>query len=102
MSDAERLLSSTEVAALFRVSARTVTAWANAGRLPSLRTPGGHHRFALHVVEAALRGEQPAGHGGIAREVSAAPDEVAIDLTQPQPDRAGIAFPGVAPVASQA
>lgn len=102
MSDAERLLSSTEVAALFRVSSRTVTAWATAGRLPSLRTPGGHHRFQASVVEAALRGEEPAGPGSRVPESSSAPDEMAIDLTHPPRDRAEVSIPGVAPLPSQA
>lgn len=51
-----RLLTPSEVAALFRVDPKTVTRWAKAGRLDSVRTPGGHHRFweeqILAMVEA--------------------------------------------------
>ena len=49
-----RLLSSREVASLFRVSSRTVTSWAVDGRLPSVRTPGGHHRFPVQAVRELL------------------------------------------------
>ena len=80
MNDSERMLSSSEVAALFRVSSRTVTAWANAGRLRSVRTPGGHHRFPASAVEAALRGEP----GGVGRPRATAEPATAIDLTQPR------------------
>jgi len=41
----ERLLTPGEVALKFRVDPRTVTRWASAGRIGSIRTPGGHRRF---------------------------------------------------------
>jgi excisionase family DNA binding protein len=41
----ETLLTPGQVAALFHVDPKTVTRWAHAGRLGSLRTPGGHRRF---------------------------------------------------------
>ena len=47
----EELLVPAEVAALFRVDPKTVTRWAKAGRIPSLKTPGGHHRFRKDDVE---------------------------------------------------
>lgn len=56
--DDHRLLTATEVADLFRVDPRTVTRWALSGRLKSIRTPGGHRRFAEHYVHALLRGDQ--------------------------------------------
>ena len=40
------LLTPGEVAATFAVDPKTVTRWAKAGRLSSIRTPGGHRRFA--------------------------------------------------------
>ena len=44
------LLTPAEVARLFRVSPKTVTRWAQSGRLPAMRTLGGHRRFrASHV-----------------------------------------------------
>jgi len=42
---AGRLLRTREVALLFQVSERAVTDWARKGRLPSVRTPGGHRRY---------------------------------------------------------
>lgn len=42
--NAETLLTPAEVAALFRVDPKTVTRWAKAGKLSSIRTLGGHRR----------------------------------------------------------
>ncbi len=52
--DADRLLTPAEVAALFRVDPKTVTRWAAAGRLSSIRTPGGHRRFRESEIRALL------------------------------------------------
>jgi excisionase family DNA binding protein len=43
-----------EVAAVFHVSAKTVTRWAQAGRIRSIRTPGGHRRFYQADVQSYL------------------------------------------------
>lgn len=45
IAEHERLLTPGEVAARFRVTPKTVTRWANAGKLTSVRTLGGHRRF---------------------------------------------------------
>lgn len=50
----DRLLTPGEVAALFRVDPKTVTRWAIAGRIGSIRTPGGHRRFRESEVQALL------------------------------------------------
>jgi excisionase family DNA binding protein len=52
----EPLLTPGEVAALFRVDPKTVTRWAAAGRIGSIRTPGGHRRFRESEVHALLEG----------------------------------------------
>ncbi|WP_109507793.1 BldC family transcriptional regulator [Nocardioides speluncae] len=44
-AEAETLLTPAEVAALFRVDPKTVTRWAKAGKISSIRTLGGHRRF---------------------------------------------------------
>jgi excisionase family DNA binding protein len=49
-----RLLRTSEVALLFRVSERAVTDWARRGRIPSVRTPGGHRRYPAEKVWALL------------------------------------------------
>jgi excisionase family DNA binding protein len=56
----DRLLTPGEVASLFRVDPKTVTRWASAGRIGSIRTPGGHRRFRESEVRALLRGEDVA------------------------------------------
>ena len=73
MDTGDRLLTPGEVAALFRVDPKTVTRWAAAGRIGSIRTPGGHRRFRESEVRALLEGEGefaeaagtvPGGHSG--------------------------------------
>ena len=58
MDTGDRLLTPGEVAALFRVDPKTVTRWAAAGRISSIRTPGGHRRFRESEVRALLEGEE--------------------------------------------
>ena len=50
----ERLLTPGEVALLFRVDPKTVTRWASAGRIGSIRTPGGHRRFRASEIDGLL------------------------------------------------
>jgi excisionase family DNA binding protein len=54
--DGEALLTPAEVAALFRVDPKTVTRWARAGKLASLRTLGGHRRYRESEVRGLLGG----------------------------------------------
>jgi excisionase family DNA binding protein len=63
MANEDRLLTPAEVAGKFRVDPKTVTRWAAAGRLSSIRTPGGHRRFREHEVQALLDGEVAEGEG---------------------------------------
>jgi excisionase family DNA binding protein len=53
-SDGEALLTPAEVAALFRVDPKTVTRWAKAGKLTSIRTLGGHRRYRASEVHSLL------------------------------------------------
>ena len=55
---AEPLLTPAEVAAMFRVDPKTVTRWAKAGKLSSIRTLGGHRRYRAAEVYALLEGLQ--------------------------------------------
>lgn len=48
------LLTPAEVAALFRVSPKTVTRWAVSGKISAIRTLGGHRRFRASEVKAAI------------------------------------------------
>ena len=51
----ENLLTPSEVAVLFRVDPKTVTRWAKAGKLTSIRTLGGHRRYKESEVKALLK-----------------------------------------------
>ncbi len=50
----EVLLTPAEVASLFRVNPKTVTRWAKAGKLTSIRTLGGHRRYKESEVKSLL------------------------------------------------
>ncbi|MEY4374365.1 MAG: hypothetical protein RL760_531 [Candidatus Eisenbacteria bacterium] len=50
----DQLLTPSEVATLFRVDPKTVTRWAKAGKLSSIRTLGGHRRYRAAEVYALL------------------------------------------------
>ncbi len=53
---AEALLTPAEVATMFRVDPKTVTRWAKAGKLTSIRTLGGHRRYREAEVRSLLAG----------------------------------------------
>lgn len=50
----DKLLTPSEVAAIFRVDPKTVTRWARDGRISSIRTLGGHRRYHEAEVQALL------------------------------------------------
>jgi excisionase family DNA binding protein len=53
-TETETLLTPAEVAEMFRVDPKTVTRWAKAGKLTSIRTLGGHRRYREAEVRALL------------------------------------------------
>ena len=55
-SESEALLTPSEVAALFRVDPKTVTRWAKAGKISSIKTLGGHRRYREAEVRRLLHG----------------------------------------------
>lgn len=59
MNTRPEFLTPGEVARLFRVDPKTVTRWANGGRIDHVRTPGGHLRFPELAVRALLTGDDP-------------------------------------------
>ncbi|WP_433242677.1 BldC family transcriptional regulator [Actinomadura nitritigenes] len=67
----DELLTPAEVATMFRVDPKTVTRWAKAGKLTSIRTLGGHRRYKKAEVVALMAGTvqeatpQPAAQGTI-------------------------------------
>lgn len=61
----EVLLTPSEVASLFRVDPKTVTRWAKAGKLTSIRTLGGHRRYKESEVKNLLANNPiTIGNGG--------------------------------------
>ena len=50
------LLTPSEVASMFRVDPKTVTRWAEAGKLTPVRTLGGHRRYHESEVRSLLEG----------------------------------------------
>ncbi|MEA2508394.1 MAG: hypothetical protein QOG21_476 [Actinomycetota bacterium] len=58
LDNQEELLTPAEVAALLRVTSRTVTQWAKAGKVSSIRTLGGHRRFRMQEIESLIRDSQ--------------------------------------------
>lgn len=62
----KRLLTRTEVAQIFGVSPATVTRWGESGRLPSVKTLGGHRRYEAEVVmrlaQQLIKGEARMEH----------------------------------------
>lgn len=54
-SDLPTLLTPAEVARIFRVDPKTVTRWADSGKLHSIRTIGGHRRYRLEDLLPHLR-----------------------------------------------
>jgi excisionase family DNA binding protein len=54
ITNADQLLTRSEVAAIFGVTAKTVTRWASQGRVPTIRTLGGHRRYRATDIERVL------------------------------------------------
>lgn len=54
MSDMPEMYKLDDVADMFRVGRRTVTRWAREGRIPHIKTPGGHCRFPKDAVDRIL------------------------------------------------
>jgi excisionase family DNA binding protein len=54
---AGQLLRPAEVAKAFGVATKTIAAWARAGRLPFVRTVGGHRRYRWADVRALIDAE---------------------------------------------
>jgi excisionase family DNA binding protein len=55
----DRLLTPAEAAAVFGVDPKTITRWAKQGKLPCIRTLGGHRRFRWSDIEPHVRIGEP-------------------------------------------
>lgn len=51
---ADELLTPGQVARLFGVNPKTITRWANAGRINAVRTLGGHRRYRAGEIYELL------------------------------------------------
>jgi excisionase family DNA binding protein len=56
LTNVDELLTRAEVAAIFGVTPKTVTRWAAQGRVPTIRTLGGHRRYRVSDIERVLVG----------------------------------------------
>jgi hypothetical protein len=54
-------LTPAEVAALFRVDPKTVSRWAEAGKISSIRTLDGHRRYPAREIRSIFRPINSAG-----------------------------------------
>lgn len=61
-----------ELAVLLRVDSRTVSALAEAGKVASFRTPGGHRRFDRAEAERFAAGYRPEGDWASLADLAAA------------------------------
>jgi excisionase family DNA binding protein len=59
MTPIPEYLTTGEVAELFRVDDSTVARWAELGKIPSTRTPGGRRRYPKDAIVALLVEPQP-------------------------------------------
>jgi excisionase family DNA binding protein len=57
-TDSPSLLSPGQVAELFSVDPKTVTRWANSGKLTAVKTLGGHRRYHATQVHELLKRTQ--------------------------------------------
>ena len=86
-TDGDELLTPSEVAALFRVDPKTVTRWAKAGKLTSIRTLGGHRRYRAAEVHSLLNrtpGARPEPQPEVLSEQQA-PRNIPVRPTMPRP-----------------
>ena len=58
MSNQDELMTPGEVAKLFAVDPKTVSRWANTGKISSVKTIGGHRRFLASEIRAKLAANQ--------------------------------------------
>lgn len=58
----EEYMRTAEVARLLHVSPKTVSRWAKEGKIPCVRTLGGHRRFSGRVIRELI--EKLAGEAG--------------------------------------
>ena len=85
-TDGDELLTPSEVAALFRVDPKTVTRWAKAGKLTSIRTLGGHRRYLATEVHSLLNrtpGMSPESQSEVQSEQQA-PRTIPVRPTMPR------------------
>lgn len=58
MSNHEELMTPGQVAKLFAVDPKTVSRWANSGKITTVKTLGGHRRFRAAEIRAMLAASQ--------------------------------------------
>ncbi len=83
------LLTPGEVAMLFHVDPKTVTRWAKSGKLPCIRTLGGHRRYRAELVLNLLRdGAEGVPWSSITEVIQSALQEIRDDQAELDKQRA--------------
>ena len=86
----KELMRTRDVARAFQVSERTVAEWARRGRIPWVRTPGGHRLYPAQQIRELLEASQGEG----ARLDGLAPSAAQASSGSPGPVTAGSGGPG--------
>jgi excisionase family DNA binding protein len=94
-------LTPAAVAAIFFVDPKTVTRWAIAGKLPAIRTPGGHRRFLRSDV-MTLIDPVHAGHLTVPSLCEAVPGSPAAVVAAVIAEAAAVALEAEAELAGEA
>ena len=75
-----------EVCRALEVNEATLRQWADRGRLPVYRTPGGHRRFRREDVEGLM-----SAHGGVAAAAESDPEDLALQRIRRKLSRTDLA-----------
>lgn len=85
MPETDDLLTAGQAADVLQVEIGTVRRWANAGKLPFWRTPGGQRRFRRSDLESLMRPEpapEPTEAAGMSAQRKDAETDRQADVTQ--------------------
>jgi excisionase family DNA binding protein len=80
VNDLDALLTRAEVAALLSVAPSTVTRWADEGKLPCVRTLGGHRRYQKDEIVRIMQSIQRETEQGLCTTEEAGMEEFEVEV----------------------